>query len=248
MNFVLRVDNLSKTYEDGTEALKRVSFNAGPGEFIVILGKSGSGKSTLLRCINRLVEPTEGNIFLGDDTITESSPSDLRVLRREIGMVFQHYNLVDRLTAWTNTLTGDLGSLSSWMGLFGYFPRESIEHAQTHLERVGVGDKLNGRVDTLSGGQQQRVGIARALIQNPQLILADEPVSSLDPSSAKSIMDLLREINEKNGVTILCNLHLPGLAKEYGHRVMVLDKGEIIFDGASKKLNKTMIEKFYESC
>jgi len=244
---MLRVKNLSKTYKDGTEALQGVSFTVETGEFVVILGKSGSGKSTLLRCVNRLVEPTEGRVFLGEDEITSASPSALRILRRRIGMVFQQYNLVNRLTAWTNTMTGDLGSLSSWMGLVGYFPRELIDRAQSHLERVGIGDKINGRADILSGGQQQRVGIARALMQNPRLILVDEPVSSLDPASAKSIMDLLREINEKHGVTILCSLHLPDLAREYGHRVMVLKQGKIAFDGVPKKLNTTMIESFYES-
>jgi len=223
---MLRVNNLSKTYKDGTEALKGVSFSAESGEFIVILGKSGSGKSTLLRCVNRLVEPTEGRVFLGDDEITGA---------------------INRLTAWTNAMTGDLGSLSPWMSLVGYFPRETIDRAQSHLERVGISDKVNGRADTLSGGQQQRVGIARALMQNPQLILVDEPVSSLDPASAKSIMDLLREINEKNGVTILCSLHIPDLAQKYGHRVIVLKRGKIAFDGAPKKINETMIESFYKS-
>ena len=244
---MLRVQNLSKTYKDGTEALKEVSFTVKSGEFIVILGKSGSGKSTLLRCVNRLVEPTEGRVFLGDDEITGASPAALMELRRGIGVVFQQYNLINRLTAWTNAMTGELGSLSPWMSLVGYFPRETIDRAQSHLERVGISDKVNGRADTLSGGQQQRVGIARALMQNPQLILVDEPVSSLDPASAKSIMDLLREINEKNGVTILCSLHIPDLAQKYGHRVIVLKKGKITFDGAPKKINETMIESFYKS-
>lgn len=244
---MLRVENISKTYKDGTEALKEVSFTAAPGEFVVILGKSGSGKSTLLRCINRLVEPSEGSVFLGDDEITGASPPALRRLRREIGMVFQQYNLVNRLTVWTNAMTGDLGILPSWMGLVGHFPRVTIDRAQVHLERVGVGDKANSRADNLSGGQQQRVGIARALIQNPQLILADEPVSSLDPASAKTIMDLLREINEKNGVTIICNLHLPELAREYGQRLLVLKKGKIVFDGSPKKIDQTMLETFYDS-
>ena len=244
---MLRVEKLSKTYDDGTEALKGVSFTAEPGEFIVILGKSGSGKSTLLRCINRLVEPTCGKVFLGDDEITGASPSVLRKLRRKIGMIFQQYNLVDRLTVWTNTMTGDLGTLSSWMGLAGYFPGESIKRAQKHLEQVGVGDKVNGRADALSGGQQQRVGIARALMQNPQLILADEPLSSLDPASAKSIMELLKEINEKNGVTIICNLHLPDLAREYGHRVLALKQGEIVFEGAPESLDENTMDLFYEN-
>jgi len=244
---MLRVENLSKTYEDGTQALKGVTFNVAPGEFVAVLGKSGSGKSTLLRCINRLVEPTKGSIFLGDDEITGASPSALRLLRRKIGLVFQQYNLVNRLTAWTNGMTGDLGVLPSWMGLAGYFPRVSIDRAKVHLERVGLADKANSRAYKLSGGQQQRVGIARALTQEPRLILADEPVSSLDPVSAKTIMDLLREINQKNGVSIICNLHLPDLAREYAQRLLVLRGGKIVFDGVPKQMNSSRLEALYES-
>ena len=244
---MLRVENLSKTYEDGTQALKGVTFSVAPGEFVAVLGKSGSGKSTLLRCINRLVEPTGGSIFLGDDEITGASPSALRLLRREIGLVFQQYNLVNRLTVWTNVMTGDLGVLPSWMGLAGYFPRTSINRAKVHLERVGLADKANSRADKLSGGQQQRVGIARALVQEPKLILADEPVSSLDPVSAKTIMDLLREINQKNGVSIICNLHLPDLAREYAQRLLVLRDGKIVFDGVPKQMDSSRLEALYES-
>jgi phosphonate transport system ATP-binding protein len=243
---MLRVENLSKTYEDGTQALKGVTFSVAPGEFVAVLGKSGSGKSTLLRCINRLVEPTGGSIFLGDDEITGASPSALRLLRRKIGLVFQQYNLVNRLTVWTNVMTGDLGVVPSWMGLAGYFPRASIDRAKVHLERVGLGDKANSRADKLSGGQQQRVGIARALVQKPQLILADEPVSSLDPVSAKTIMDLLLEINQKNGVTIICNLHLPDLARQYAQRLLVLREGQIVFDGTPKQMDSSKLEAFYE--
>ena len=244
---MLRVENLSKTYEDGTQALKGVTFSVAPGEFIAVLGKSGSGKSTLLRCINRLVEPTEGSIFLGDDEMTGASPSTLRLLRREIGLVFQQYNLVNRLTVWTNVMTGDLGVLPSWMGLAGYFPRASINRAKVHLERVGLADKANSRADKLSGGQQQRVGIARALTQEPRLILADEPVSSLDPVSAKTIMDLLRVINQKNRVPIICNLHLPDLAREYAQRLLVLRDGKIVFDGVPKQMDSSRLEALYES-
>ena len=244
---MLRVENISKTYEDGTQALKGVTFNVAPGEFVAVLGKSGSGKSTLIRCINRLVEPTEGSIFFGDDEITGASPSGLRLLRRKIGMVFQQYNLVNRLTVWTNVMTGDLGVLPPWMGLAGYFPRASIDRAKVHLERVGLADKANSRADKLSGGQQQRVGIARALTQEPRLILADEPVSSLDPVSAKTIMDLLREINQKNGVSIICNLHLPDLARAYAQRLLVLRDGEIVFDGVPKQMDSSRLEALYES-
>ncbi|SVB92391.1 uncharacterized protein METZ01_LOCUS245245 [marine metagenome] len=244
---MLRVENISKTYNDGTQALKGVTFNVQQGEFVAILGESGSGKSTLLRCINRLVEPSEGKIFLGDDEITCASPHALRSLRRRIGMVFQQYNLVNRLTVWTNAMLGDLGVLSSWMGLAGYFPRKSIDRARTYLEQVGVGDKVNSRVENLSGGQQQRVGIARALVQNPGLILADEPVSNLDPVSAKTIMDLLLEINQKNGVTVICNLHSPDLARNFAQRLLVLKEGRIAFDGDPKQIDSSGIEGFYNS-
>ncbi len=162
-------------------------------------------------------------------------------------MVFQQYNLVNRLTVWTNVMTGDLGVLPSWMGLVGHFSRASIDRAKVHLERVGLADKANSRADKLSGGQQQRVGIARALTQEPRLILADEPVSSLDPVSAKTIMDLLREINQKNGVSIICNLHLPDLAREYAQRLLVLRDGKIVFDGVPKQMDSLKLEALYES-
>ena len=243
---MLRLENVSKIYDNGTEALKGVTFTVGPGEFVAVLGASGSGKSTLLRCINRLVEPTGGKIFLGDDEITGANPTALRLLRAKIGMIFQQYNLVNRLTVWTNAMTGYLGVLPSWMGLAGYFPRASIDRARVELERVGVADKSNGRAGQLSGGQQQRVGIARALMQDPQLILADEPVSSLDPASAKNIMELLMEINQIKGVSIICNLHLPELAREYAQRLLVLSEGKIVFDGTPSQLKSSMLESFYK--
>ncbi len=244
---MLRVEQLSKVYPDGTKALKDVSFTVKPGEFLTILGKSGSGKSTLLRCINRLVEPTSGHVYLGDQEITGAGSASLRKMRRRIGMIFQQYNLVDRVSVSTNTLTGRLGYLSPWMSLAGHFPRESVGCAHEHLNRVGIGDKAGRRADALSGGQQQRVGIARALMQSPDLLLADEPVSSLDPASARTIMELLKEINEKNGVTLLCNLHLPDLACEYGHRVLALRAGELVFDGLPERLDEQTIETFYGS-
>jgi phosphonate transport system ATP-binding protein len=243
---MLRVENISKTYGNGTQALKGVTFKVEPGEFVAVLGNSGSGKSTLLRCINRLVEPTKGSIFLDKDEITGASSSALRLLRREIGIVFQQYNLVNRLTVWTNVMAGELGILPSWMGLAGFFPRTSIDRARVHLDRVGLADKANSRAGELSGGQQQRVGIARTLIQEPRIILADEPVSSLDPVSTKTIMDLLREINQKKGVPIICNLHLPDLAMEYAQRLLVLRNGKIDFDGVPKQMNPSRLEALYE--
>lgn len=244
---MLQVERLSKTYADGTKALKEVSFSVESGEFVMILGKSGSGKSTLLRCINRLVEPTGGNVFLKDLEITAASPRQLRRIRRKIGMVFQQYNLVSRSSVLTNVLAGRLGYISPWTGLIHYFPKETVRLAQNNLREMELSDKCNQRAGVLSGGQQQRVGIARALMQDPELILADEPVSSLDPSTARTIMDILQKINRDRGVTILCNLHLPELAKEYGSRIMVLKAGEVVFDDLPEHLDLSKTRDIYET-
>ena len=226
---MLRVENLSKTYEDGTQALKGVTFSVAPGEFVAVLGKSGSGKSTLLRCINRLVEPTEGSIFLGDDEITGASPSALRLLRRKIGLVFQQYNLVNRLTVWTNVMTGDLGVLPSWMGLAGYFPKTSIDRAKVHLERVGLADKANSRADKLSGGQQQRVTIARSFVHDPAVIFADEATGNLDSQTSDEIIDLLLSLNAERDVTMLLVTHDSEIAARCS-RVLVMQDGRIVED------------------
>ena len=244
---MLRIEELDKTYENGTQALKKVSFKVEPGEFVVILGKSGSGKSTLLRCINRLVEPSSGKIFLQDQEITAAGPRQLRRLRQKIGMIFQQYNLVSRASVLTNALSGSLGTLSSWAGLINFFPRDSILRAGKHLKDLGLDQKAGQRADTLSGGQQQRVGIARALMQRPEIILADEPVSSLDPATSRSIMKILRDINMKEGVTVLCNLHLPELAKEFGDRVLALKAGQMIYDGSPEQMDAELGRGLYES-
>jgi phosphonate transport system ATP-binding protein len=244
---MLRIENLSKTYPNGTEALKEISFSVKAGEFVVILGKSGSGKSTLLRCINRLVEPTHGKIFLGDREVTGAGPRQLRRLRRTTGMIFQQYNLVARSSVLTNVLTGRLGYLPAWAGWINYFPRDSVLQAEDKLKALGLDEKGGQRAETLSGGQQQRVGIARALMQQPEIILADEPVSSLDPATAISILDILRDINKKEGVTILCNLHLPELAKEYGDRVLALKDGQMVYDGDPETLDQATAEKIYSA-
>jgi phosphonate transport system ATP-binding protein len=244
---MLRIENLSKTYPNGTQALKEVSCNVKDGEFVVILGKSGSGKSTLLRCINRLVEPTSGRIFLGKQEVTGAGPRQLRRLRRKTGMVFQQYNLVARSSVLTNVLTGRLGFIASWKGWVNHFPRDSVFLAQDKLKSLGLDEKAGQRADTLSGGQQQRVGILRALMQQPRIVLADEPVSSLDPATTISIMDILRGINKKEGVTILCNLHLPELAREYGDRVMALKDGQIVYDGDPENLNPALAESIYQT-
>ncbi|MFQ5449858.1 MAG: phosphonate ABC transporter ATP-binding protein [Nitrospinaceae bacterium] len=244
---MLRVEQLSKIFPRGVPALEEVSFTLEDGVFAAVLGKSGSGKSTLLRCINRLVEPTAGHIYFRDQEITGASPRRLRAFRGKIGMIFQHFNLVPRALVRTNVLTGRLGYHSPWAGLVNYFSRSEIELARRKLEDMDLGNKMHQLARTLSGGQQQRVGIARALMQQPQLILADEPVSSLDPSSARNIMDILKNINQQEGVTILCNLHSPELARKYAQRILALKAGRLVFDGPPEKLSEESIRTIYET-
>ena len=242
---MLKIDQLSKTYENGTAALRDVSFSVKAGEFVGILGKSGSGKSTLMRCINRLVEPSSGKIFLDEEEVTAASPKRLRELRKKTGMIFQQYNLISRYSVQLNTLMGRLASTSSITSMMNYFSDEDVVHSRQVLDRLSLSDKYFHRSEELSGGQQQRVGLARALMQEPELILADEPVSSLDPASSRQIMELLAEFNEKDGVTILCNLHLPALAQEFGSRILVLSEGQIVYDGPVGNLSEVELNSLY---
>ena len=242
---MLKIDQLSKTYENGTAALRDVSFSVKAGEFVGILGKSGSGKSTLMRCINRLVEPSSGKVFFDEEEVTGVSPKRLRELRKKTGMIFQQYNLIPRYSVQLNTLMGRLASTSSITSMMNYFSDEDVVHSRQVLDRLSLSDKYFHRSEELSGGQQQRVGLARALMQEPELILADEPVSSLDPASSRQIMELLAEFNEKDGVTILCNLHLPALAQEFGSRILVLNEGQIVYDGAAGNLNEVELNSLY---
>jgi phosphonate transport system ATP-binding protein len=244
---MLRIEQLCKTYDSGTEALRSVSLEIEAGEFVVVLGKSGSGKSTLLRCINRLVEPSSGRIFLNDEEVTGASSRNLRQLRKKIGMVFQQYNLVSRCSVQTNVLTGRLASVSTAASILNIFPEADIEKSRQVLNRLGIGEKGLDRADKLSGGQQQRVGLARALMQEPQLILADEPVSSLDPATSKQIMDLLADFNKQDSVAVICNLHLPSLAREYGSRIIALNEGRIVYDGPATDLKEDELNSFYDS-
>ena len=244
---MLKIEKLFKTYDSDTFALQDVSLVVEPGEFVVVLGKSGSGKSTLLRCINRLVEPTSGRIFLNGKEITGASPSHLRQLRKKIGMVFQQYNLVERFSVQTNVLSGKLASVSNTASFLNLFSDADVEKSRKVLNRLGLAGKELQRADKLSGGQQQRVGLARVLMQSPQLILADEPVSSLDPATSNQIMDLLAEFNKKDGVAVICNLHLPSLAKEYGSRIIVLSKGRIVYDGSPTQLSEGKLSSYYNS-
>jgi len=241
----LIVEHLTKIYPDGTRALNDVSFRVEDGEFVAIVGLSGAGKSTLLRCINRLVEPTSGRIIWNDVDITAASPQELRRIRRQIGMIFQQFNLVKRSTVLTNVLSGRLGYLNPWLTLFGYFPAAEKKRAMEALARVGLADLAYKRADELSGGQQQRVGIARALMQEPRLLLADEPVASLDPVLAHSILRYIEELNKKEGVTVVCSLHFLDLVHRYATKVIGLKDGFKVFEGLPEEIDDRRFKEIY---
>lgn len=242
---MLKIQNLVKVYEGGLKALDHVSFEVPKGQFLAVIGLSGSGKSTLLRCINRLIEPTEGQIFWNGQDITAANDEDLRRIRRKIGMVFQHFNLVHRSSVITNVLSGRLGYVNPVWSLVNRFSQADIQKAMQQLERVGIADKAHQRADELSGGQQQRVGIARALMQDPEIILADEPVASLDPVLAHSIMQYLELINKEDGVTVLCSLHFLDLVHRYADRVVALNEGVMVFDGSPEEIDDQKFKDIY---
>jgi phosphonate transport system ATP-binding protein len=241
---MLEVRNLTKVYDDGTVALHNVSFEVQDGEFLIVIGLSGSGKSTLLRCINRLIEPTEGQIIWDGVDITAADANQLRQIRRQIGMVFQQFNLVKRSSVLTNVLSGRLGYVNPWESLLGQFSAEDRKLAQQAMARVGIAELSHKRADELSGGQQQRVGIARALMQSPRIILADEPVASLDPVLAHSILEHLERLNAEEEITILCSLHYLDLVQQYATRVIGLRDGEIIYRGTREEIRAMTDEQF----
>jgi len=243
---MLRIVNVTKVYDNGTVALKNVSFDVKDGEFLAVIGLSGSGKSTLLRCINRLIDPTEGEIWLDDINVTALKGNELRKVRRRVGMIFQQFNLVRRSSVLTNVLTGRLGYTPPLWSLVNRFSRADHALAMDALRRVGIENKAHIRADQLSGGQQQRVGIARALMQDPQLILADEPVASLDPVLAHSIMGYLEELNRTDGRTVICSLHYLDLVQRYADRVIGLRNGEIVYEGTREQIRKLTDSEFAE--
>jgi phosphonate transport system ATP-binding protein len=243
---MLRVINLSKVYANGTVALKNVSFEVQDGEFLAVIGLSGSGKSTLLRCINRLIDPTSGEIWLDDISMTAVKGRELRQARRRIGMIYQQFNLVKRTSVITNVLNGRLGFTPPLWSLANHFSKDDHQLALDALKRVGIEDKANNRADELSGGQQQRVGIARALMQDPQLILADEPVASLDPVLAHSIMGHLEELNRNDGRTVICSLHHLDLVQRYSDRVIGLRAGEVVYHGNREQIRQLTDKEFAE--
>ena len=242
---MLSVTNLSKTYAAGDKALDNVTFSIPSGQVVGLIGPSGAGKSTLIRCVNRLVEPTGGDITLGDTTITGLSSSNLRAVRRRIGMIFQEYALVERLTVMENVLSGRLGYVPFWRSFFRKYPAEDVQKAFGLLERVGLTDHANKRADALSGGQRQRVGIARALEQDPRLLLIDEPTASLDPKTSRQIMRLLIEICNENGLPAIINIHDVVLARQFTERLIGLQAGKIVFDGPPSELDETVLTRIY---
>lgn len=242
---LLEVRNLTKVYPNGTHALRSVSFHVDQGEFLAVIGLSGSGKSTLLRCINRLIEPTSGSIIFDGQDVTHIRGEQLRRYRRRIGMIFQQFNLIDRYSVLSNVLMGALGSVSTMDSILGRYSPELRQRALRNLEIVGIADKANVRADSLSGGQQQRVAIARALMQEPQLLLADEPVASLDPATSHGVMRYLGKINRELGCTIICNLHFLSLVREYATRVIALKQGSLVFEGSPDEISDEWFRHIY---
>ncbi|MFC5471409.1 phosphonate ABC transporter ATP-binding protein [Cohnella suwonensis] len=228
---MIQFKQVSKVYPNGTVGLQEIDLAIRPGEFVVIVGLSGAGKSTLLRSINRLHEITSGDISIDGRSITSTKGRELRVMRRGIGMIFQSFNLVKRSTVLRNVLAGRVGYHSTLRTMLGLFPKRDMELAFEALDRVNMLDKAYQRADQLSGGQQQRVSIARALAQEAKIILADEPVASLDPLTTRQVMDDLRRINREMGITTVVNLHFVDLAREYATRIIGVRAGRIVFDG-----------------
>lgn len=243
---ILEISNLTKMYDGAaTAALMGITFSVAPGEFVSVIGTSGAGKSTLLRCINRMVESTSGDIVFDGMEINSLDRKELRRVRTKIGMIFQHYNLVNRLSVVENVLHGRLGYKSTFDGVVGRYTEQEKHQAFAILTKLGLQDHAYKRCDQLSGGQKQRVGIARALIQDPRLILCDEPIASLDPSSAKTIMDHLRSINLEWGITCILNLHQVDVAVRYSDRIIGINKGKILFDGTPDELTPELIHQIY---
>ena len=243
---ILQVTDLRARYSgSGPEILKGVSFSVDADDFFAIIGPSGAGKSTLMRCINRLVEPTSGEIRLYDDDVLKLSSRGLRRLRRHVGMIFQEFNLVNRMSVMDNVLSGRLGYVGTFRSLFKAFPKQDISRALDMLERVSLQDHVDKRADELSGGQRQRVGIARALMQDPTLLLIDEPTSSLDPKISREVMALIKQIAGEFRVPVLCNIHNVQLAMEFCNKIIGLQDGVKKFDGPTEQMDKSKLDEIY---
>ena len=242
---MLRLEKLTKTYRTGDRALNAVDLEVPQGQVLALIGPSGAGKSTLIRCVNRLVEPTSGKVLLDGTDITGLGASALRRERRRMGMIFQEYALVERLTVMENVLSGRLGYVGFWRSFLRRYPQADIDEAFRLLDRVGLVEMADKRADELSGGQRQRVGICRALIQNPALLLVDEPTASLDPKTSRQIMRLICELCAERGLAAIINIHDVALAQMFVQRVIGLTMGEIMFDGAPEALTPDVLTRIY---
>lgn len=242
---MLKLKGLTKRYATGDLALNGIDLHVPAGQVLALIGPSGSGKSTLIRCVNRLVEPTSGTVELDSQDITRARGARLRQARRQIGMIFQNYALVERLSVMENVLSGRLAYVGFWRSYFRKFPQSDVSQAFALLERVGLESMLDKRGDTLSGGQKQRVGIARALMQNPKLLLVDEPTASLDPKTSRQIMRLICELCAEQNLATIINIHDVALAQQFVHRVVGLRAGEIVYDGAPEGLSQEILTTIY---
>ncbi len=243
---MIEFKNVSKKYPNGFEALKNVNLTIDQGEFVAIIGLSGAGKSTLIRTINRMHDITDGTLTVDGTDVMKLSGKSLRAFRRRIGMIFQSFNLITRTTVIKNVLTAFVPELPGWRAFFGIFNKDEKMAALEALDKVGILDKAFVRADQLSGGQQQRVALARTLAQNPQIILADEPVASLDPVTAKQVMDDFQRINRDMKITVLINIHHVDLALQYATRVIGIRAGEIVYDGAAKDVDQKVLDSIYQ--
>ncbi|GEQ33491.1 phosphonate ABC transporter ATP-binding protein [Marinilactibacillus psychrotolerans] len=239
--------NVNKTYPNGVTALKDINLKIEQGEFVAIIGLSGAGKSTLIRCINRMHDINEGTLNVNGVDVSNLRGKQIRKFRRKIGMIFQSFNLVTRTSVINNVLVSSVPELPSWRKTLGLFPKDKKIAALEALDKVGILDKAYNRVDQLSGGQQQRVALARTLAQNPSIILADEPVASLDPVTAKVVMDDFKRINQEMEMSILINIHHVELALEYADRVIGIRQGEIVYDGKSEEVTQEVLDSIYGS-
>lgn len=242
---MLRIEKLTKRYATGDLALENVSLSVPSGQVMGLIGPSGAGKSTLIRCVNRLVEPSAGRILLGDTDIVAADRAGLSRVRRRMGMIFQEYALVDRLSVMENVLSGRLGYVGFWRSFFRRFPQADIDRAFAVLDRVGLMDHVDKRADALSGGQRQRVGIARAVVQEPELLLVDEPTASLDPKTSRQIMRLIVEVCAERGLAAIVNIHDVALAQQFVQRIVGLRKGQIVFDGPPDALTADVLTDIY---
>ncbi|WP_408009603.1 phosphonate ABC transporter ATP-binding protein [Pseudalkalibacillus sp. A8] len=242
---MIEMKDLSLVYPNGTQGLKDINVKINEGEFVVIVGLSGAGKSTFIRSVNRLVTPTRGQLIVDDEDILKYKGKDLRKLRTKVGMIFQNYNLVKRSTVMKNVISGRLGHTGTLKSILNLYSKEDMTLAYESLKRVNIEEKLYSRADQLSGGQQQRVSIARVLTQQPSVVLADEPVASLDPPTSHQVMKYLKKINREDNITTIVNLHFIDMAMEYADRIIGMRGGEIVFDGPASEVNEKTFEEIY---